>query len=722
MALVWTPQGPRPTTRGQVEGIVDKEVVGAIKAVAAHPTNPGIVYVGAVNGGVWRTRNARNARPTWEQLTDGQRSLSIGALELDPTDSTCETLVAGTGRFSSLRRMGGSLIGLLRTTDGGATWTTLDGDGQISGLHICDVAPRGQTIVFAANNAGVFRTTDAGSSWTQVSGTAGTGLPEGNSFALAGDPTRPARLFAHIGTAGIFRTSNTGGTWSKVSNAAMDALLEAAVNVKISVGVNNNVYVAIADSGGLTGLFRSGNSGGTWAALDPPSTIEAGGVRFGLHPGRQASIHLSLAADRANHRVVYIGGDRQPAFNEPLRPAQFPNGIGARDYSGRLFRVDAARPSGSQASHITHSNTASNTAPHADSRDMAVDAEGDLIEGDDGGVYRRRKPLTNTDDWASMNGDLQTTELHSAAWDANSGIVIGGAQDTGTPQQPARAGSRWESVSTGDGAVVVVDDSSTQGHSVRYSSSQKLQGFRREVYDVASILQSRTIIPLAVLGGGAAVVPQFHTPLELNRVAPARLIVGADNGVYESDDQGDTLTVIGPGIKVNSNVAPGCAAPISYGAQGNADLLYVGSGSSVFVRTAAHPAPLAISAAYPGTDPVVGIAVPSAEPQTAFAIDAGKVFRTTNAGVTWKEVTNNLLALGGVVLRSVAYCEDLNGGSVIVGTNAGVFAAAGPGFNNWSGLGSGLPTVPVLRLRYGAASRVLLAATLGRGAWTLDLP
>jgi hypothetical protein len=233
--------------------------------------------------------------------------------------------------------------------------------------------------------------------------------------------------------------------------------------VKISVGVNNNVYLAIADAGGLTGLFRSGNSGGAWAALDLPFTVEAGGARFGLHPGRQASIHLSLAADRANHRVVYIGGDRQPAFNEPQRPAQSPNSIGARTYSGRLFRVDAARPRGSQVSHITHSNTASNTSPHADSRAMAVDARGDLMEGDDGGVYRQRKPLTDTADWVSMNGDLETTELHSAAWDARSRVVIGGAQDTGTPQQRARAGSRWESVSVGDGAVVAIDDSGTQG-------------------------------------------------------------------------------------------------------------------------------------------------------------------------------------------------------------------------------------------------------------------
>jgi len=440
MTGAWTRHGPRPTTGGQVEGIVDKEVVGAIKAVAPHPTDPAIVYAGSANGGVWRTRDARSARPTWANLTDQLPSQSIGALQFDPTDGTHATLVAGTGRFSSLARIGAALVGVLRTTDGGSTWTVHDAAGQFRAFHVCDVVPRGQTIVIAANNAGVFRTTDAGISWVPVSGAGSTGLPAGVSFALTGDPTTPTDLFAHVGTAGIFRSTDTGGTWVKVSTTAMDALLPQAVNVKIAAGTANDVYVAIASGpNGLTGLFRSGNGGGTWTALDLPSTVEATvgttQVRIGLHPGRQAGIHLSLAADRVDHDVVYIGGDRQPDRREalPTAPQRFANASGARDYSGRLFRVDAARPAGSQASHITHSHTASGTAPHADSRGMAIDAQGDLLEGDDGGIYRRRKPLTNTADWASMNGDLQTTELHSIAWDAHSRVAIGGAQDTGTP-------------------------------------------------------------------------------------------------------------------------------------------------------------------------------------------------------------------------------------------------------------------------------------------------
>jgi hypothetical protein len=229
-------------------------------------------------------------------------------------------------------------------------------------------------------------------------------------------------------------------------------------------------------------------------------------------------------------------------------------------------------------------------------------------------------------------------------------------------------------------------------------------------------------IPMQVLGPGAAVAAQFYTPLELNQVVATRLIIGAANGVYESDDQGDTVTRIGPGIQVNS-IAAGLAAPIAYGAQGNADVLYVGSGNSVFVRTAAPPAPLAVSAGYPGASPVRGITVVPTDPNTAFTIDAGAVHLTMNAGFTWATITGNLLTLGGVVLRSVAYCADLDGGSVVVGTNAGVFAApAAATGSNWTQLGTGLPTVPVPRLRYSPAGRVLLAATLGRGAWTLSIP
>ncbi|HSD50149.1 MAG TPA: RTX toxin, partial [Candidatus Methylomirabilis sp.] len=96
----WTAQGPAPNRNGQVQNLTpNNEVSGAIHAVVAHPTDPNVLYFGAVNGGVWRTTNATAASPAWSPLTDFEQSLSIGALEMDPGNS--QILLAGIGRFSS---------------------------------------------------------------------------------------------------------------------------------------------------------------------------------------------------------------------------------------------------------------------------------------------------------------------------------------------------------------------------------------------------------------------------------------------------------------------------------------------------------------------------------------------------------------------------------------------------------------------------------------------
>src|SRR5262245_11272578 len=144
----WQPIGPAPKRNGQSEGArPNNGVNGAVHAIAPHPTDPNILYVGTVNGGIWKSTNATALRPAWVQQTDPQTSLSIGALEFDPADANRQTLYAGIGRFSSFGRAGGRRLGLLRTVDGGNRWTIVDGGGTIAGKNICGVAPRGRIIV-----------------------------------------------------------------------------------------------------------------------------------------------------------------------------------------------------------------------------------------------------------------------------------------------------------------------------------------------------------------------------------------------------------------------------------------------------------------------------------------------------------------------------------------------------------------------------------------------
>jgi hypothetical protein len=125
--IKWFAQGPGPCTNADANMPPSHPSVGAVQAIVAHPSNPDIVWLAAVNGGVWRCTNATSANYSWTPLTDAQASLSCGAMAPDPADATGQTLVVASGRYSSFGNAGGAQIGVLRTTDGGNTWTVLGG-------------------------------------------------------------------------------------------------------------------------------------------------------------------------------------------------------------------------------------------------------------------------------------------------------------------------------------------------------------------------------------------------------------------------------------------------------------------------------------------------------------------------------------------------------------------------------------------------------------------
>jgi photosystem II stability/assembly factor-like uncharacterized protein len=714
----WALQGPGPSHNGQLEGIPNRPVTGAINALAAHPTDPAILYLGAVNGGVWRTTNATSASPTWTPLMDTQSSLSIGrdALQFDPTDATRQTLVAGSGRSSSFSSNGGARIGMFRTTDGGATWTVLAGTTtSLVNRNASGVAARGAVLMMAVNNfngavdvnnVGIFRSTDTGATFTRVSGSGG--LPLGRTYDLAADPVTLTTFYTGVSGAGasngVYKSTDTGGTWARVSDAAINALvLDNTSNVKISVGLADNVFVAIANGGVLAGLFRSGNGGGAWQSLTLPSPT--------INPGGQGGTHFSLVASRTDPNVVFVGGDRQ---NSP-----FPNDVGAVDFSGRLFRVDAGLPPGSQAQHLTHSNalgapgggTANNSAPHADSRVMVVDANGEVIEGDDGGVYRRTLPGSNAGIWVSLIGNLVSTEFHGIAFDTNTGTVLGGTQDNGTPQQQVANDPVWSSISTADGGDVTVDDVTTPGQSVRFSSFQNLGSFRRRTYNASNQLIA-TQTPTLTVTSGNALAAQFYTPLKVNERVGTRLVIGAANGAYESLNRGDTIAQLSTGSVARNAIA--------YGGRrlglDNPDVLYVGSAAQVLVRTTSGGS-LAASA-YPGGGTVVGIAMNPEDWQEAVAANsAGQVHRTTDAGASWTNVTHDLATFGPGALRSVSFVA-AGPNAALVGSDRGVFGLKLNG-SAWDRMGTGLPNAPVFELDYDAGRDKLTAGLLGRGAWIL---
>ena len=757
----WAPQGPGPILFGQVENVFPgDEVVGAAHTVLAHPTDPDILYIGATNGGVWRTDDATSTSPTWRPLTDHASSLSIGAMVFDAEDS--DTIVAGIGRFSSYSGLGGDRIGLLLSRDEGGTWREII-DPLFGVFHnVSGLAVRGDRIVATTGlgPGGVYRSTDGGATWEPVED-----LGTAQAFDLVADPRDADRLYATVRRRGVFRSDDGGATWRNVSSQDFqltDAFTRSVSregrsgdnnNAELAIGADGRVFVAVLVGGQANYIGFTDDQGGTWTAMDLPLTLEREDAVDGLNPrfkpGAQGAIHFSIAVDPGDSDIVYVGGDRQNLHFEFLEDGRFlaHNSIGARDYSGRLFRGDAGVPAtgeipSPQWEHLTHradvaavpgGGTASSSSPHADSREMAFDADGDLIQVDDGGVYRRTSPRDNTGDWFSINGNLQISEMHDIAYDPVSKMLIGGNQDTGTPYQYEQ-GPSWASLTTADGGDVAVDSSEAPDRSHRYSANQFFFDLLRTTYDASGRLVGLRYPALQLNGETVYELDpnfDFTQHFSLNAVDPTRGVIGAAS-VYETFDRFETL------IEAASlqRAALERATATAYGCAGNPDLLYFGHTSSFSSRAQISvrrglgddDAPTADDFGVTGYvgGQVRSLAIDQDDCATVYAVGERRVFVSNDTGASWRDITGNLAdaPVGFADLRKVELVPA--GGlfgidnAVVVGGRAGVHVMFPRVEGLWFAMNDGLPHAPVWDLDYSRQDNALFAATLGRGAWRLD--
>lgn len=675
-APAWQHRGPAPTRGAQVDVPPDNEVCGAIQSIAPHPTNADILYVGSVNGGIWKTTNATAARPTWVAQTDDLPSQSIGAIAFDPTDATRQTLIAGIGRWSNFARRGDDEIGVYHTTNGGTTWT-LRGATPLRGQRMSAVAARGAVLLAASLNGGLFRSTDTGATWNLVSGTGG--LPAGGISDLEGDPGNANRFYATVlGSAPSIRRSDDGGvTWSDVS-AGVTAPGAATANMRIAVGSGGVVYVAVVNGSTLAGVFRSPDFGATWAAMDVPA----------IHPGGQGSPNTSIAADPSNPNLVYLGGDR----------------ITTSPFTGNVVRGNFAAAPGAQFV-ATMDAGGNGTAPHADSRDLAFDANGNLLESDDGGIYRRVQPTLATGSWTSVIGNLDVIEAHDLAHDRVSNILVIGTQDNGTHIQVTSTQLDWRLLAGGDGGDVAVDDGTlAPAASLRYTSAQNLGSFRRRQFSNANVAGASIALPTIA-------DPQFVTPIELNVADDTRLLVGGLDNLYESTNVTAATPILTPLGGPGAN-----RTAMAYGSTVDVNAAYVGKNAAVFRRSGAT---FVATAALPaGAAAVTDVAMDPTDPNVVFAIDDNQVFRSTNAGASWTDVTGNLPAIASQDFRTIEFMAGSTGEFVALGTRSGVYIAAVDA-STWSLLGAGLPDVSVFDLRFVPQQGVLYAGTLGRGVWSI---
>jgi hypothetical protein len=257
LTAAWQPLGPNSVLSASFGN-----VTGRITAIAPDPNDAtgDTVYLGTTGGGVWKSTNAAGAlaSTSFVPLTDTLpvfsagggviASLSIGAVAVQPQPNP--VVLAGTGDPNDATD---SLYGegLLRSTDGGATWTLIQGshDGangnhSFSGLATAGIAFSAATptlvvaafstspqsaVVAATNSAsvpGLYYSTDAGQTWqmatlydgatiVQQPQPIGTGQVGNAATAVVWDAYR-ARFFAAIRGHGYY-SSPDGANWTRLT-------------------------------------------------------------------------------------------------------------------------------------------------------------------------------------------------------------------------------------------------------------------------------------------------------------------------------------------------------------------------------------------------------------------------------------------------------------------------------------------------------------------------
>ncbi len=721
-------------------------VAGRIQALAVDGST---VYAGAADGGVWRSTDGGRH---WVPVSDGLPSLSSGALAVDPVT---HDVWYGTGEAatSADEYLG---AGVFESSDAGATWTRVGGD-QLDGTMISAIVLDGRGRIYAATSKGVYRrstTAPLSASWQRVL-RPGTPGPYGFTFTndVAVQPgTRGRVVIASLGWRtgptdynGFYVSHRSGdpGTWTRVhttgklrsNKIGRASFAYSADGSKLYALVESWQY-ALSRPSALYGIFvsDSGRVSGPWRRIanwhtlaNSGSALKSAGTSYA--PGVQAWYNQAIGVDPHDPDHVYVG--LEEVYETTDGGASW-HTIGP--YWNFTIKCYQGGP-----------EACPNTT-HPDQHAVAF-GKGVVYVGNDGGVYRRSLSDHARGGWTNLNNGLHTLQYYFAGAGRAVGrpvsgdMVWGGLQDNGV-SLIVPGSSQMVSPFGGDGGDVYVDPANGDRAVVEYvlldmaltTNGGESDGSAPAFREISPSCYAFTYTP-----DPCDPNPRFIAPFVADPQAPNDHWVAGGQYVWETHrgwettcsdtacdwqivhDTGDGNTTTALGVNGDTIYAAWCGGGCNPGVfTSGIDTNYGGTW-----HTVAGPGGN-------GGDPlpqryITSVTVDPSDPAHVYVTyggfsrkwipggGVGHVFESTDGGVTWTDISGNLpdVPTDDLVLVD---------GHLVLAADVGVFVADASNPTDWSVFGTGLPNAAVNDLSLGPDGSYVLAATHGRGLWTIPSP
>ncbi|MCX7937254.1 MAG: hypothetical protein N2971_06050 [Chlorobi bacterium] len=637
---------------------------GRTRTVVHHPTRPGIVYVGAAGGGIWRTTDHGQS---WEPLFDNGVSLSMGALAIDPNNPN--VLYAGTGEMAPASNMQDAWgTGMYKSTDGGRSWKRI-GLSTVGAFSKVYVHPRNSNLIYAGavrSAPGLYKSTDAGMTWQRM-----------NRFAISDitiDPSQEDMLWIGVWGNGVWRSTDGGVTFGRASAGMPPPEQIGRVSVQCAPS-NPEVLYALIEGPDPSGQSTENTFGAIYKSTDGGNSWRK------VYQGDASFFNGQGAYD--NFIMVH-----------PTNPdIAFAGGIDLwRTTNGGFSWVNVTDGYGSGSVHVDQHAGAFNPL---DPREIYL--------ANDGGMYR-----TTTGggfgEWYPINNGYAVTQFYAMDIDRSAeNKTYGGTQDNGTLGS-VRQQTDWQSIWGGDGFYTVVN---MLNPAIIYGEVYYGDMWWRNVQTGQG---GRFVTGIDENDRGA-----WSSPLVLDRATGAlyhgrgklyKSYLGASRwelGSPTTFDQAAKISAIAPSPLDELLVYVGLE---------NGRVFRTDNGGSDWVELTLNGLPLRF---------VRDIVCSSTDLNTAWicysGYGTGHVFKTTDRGRSWQDISTTL---PDAPVNAIDVHPE-NEHIIIAGTDAGVFITFNGG-QSWTPLGRGLPRSPVLDLQIFPERNVVRVATHGRSMWECSIP